>query len=230
MNHLAASVTSLTVWIIPVIFAVTMHEAAHGFMARLFGDMTATRMGRVTLNPVKHIDPFGTVVLPALCLLMPGGGFLFGYAKPVPVNFRAFKHPRSATVAVAIAGPGMNVLLAFVSLLLLRCLPAMPSNGVLWIGENLDNSAYINVFLAVLNMLPLPPLDGGRVLVAILPRPLARPVASLEGSGILILIGLLFFLPMLGAQFGQDWNVFRYIVGMPAQWLHDSLARVAGLE
>jgi Zn-dependent protease len=124
----------------------------------------------------------------------------------------------------------MNLLLAFVSLLLLHMVPPVATTGMLWVADNLYNSGYINVFLAVLNMLPLPPLDGGRVAVAILPRPLSRALASLERSGILILIGLVFLLPMLGSQFGQNWNVFGYIVGIPAEWLHASLARLAGFR
>ena len=129
MNDIGGMIINLTVWILPVIFAVTMHEAAHGFVAKLFGDQTASRQGRVTLNPMKHIDPFGTILLPALCLVMPGGGFLFGYAKPVPVNFRALKYPRPATVAVAIAGPGINLLLAFVSLLAMHLVPSTTNSA-----------------------------------------------------------------------------------------------------
>ncbi len=228
MSQIGGMIINLTVWILPVIFAVTMHEAAHGFVAKLFGDQTASRLGRVTLNPMKHIDPFGTILLPALCLVLPGGGFLFGYAKPVPVNFRALKYPRPATVAVAIAGPGVNLLLAFVSMLAMHLVPSTMNSATAWIIQNLYNSAEINVWLAVLNMLPIPPLDGGRILVAIAPKQLATKLASLEGAGLLILLAIIFLPRVIGAQFGQNWDLFAILVGGPADWLFHTLVRLSG--
>ena len=228
MSQIGGMIINLTVWILPVIFAVTMHEAAHGFVAKLFGDQTASRLGRVTLNPMKHIDPFGTILLPALCLVLPGGGFLFGYAKPVPVNFRALKYPRPATVAVAIAGPGVNLLRAFVSMLAMHLVPSTMNSATAWIIQNLYNSAEINVWLAVLNMLPIPPLDGGRILVAIAPKQLATKLASLEGAGLLILLAIIFLPRVIGAQFGQNWDLFAILVGGPADWLFHTLVRLSG--
>ena len=159
---------------------------------------------------------------------MPGGGFLFGYAKPVPVNFRALKYPRPATVAVAIAGPGINLLLAFVSLLAMHLVPSTTNSATAWIIQNLYNSAEINIWLAVLNMLPIPPLDGGRILVAISPRPLAMKLASLEGAGLLILLAVIFLPRAIGAQFGQNWDIFAMFVGGSAEWLFHALIRLSG--
>jgi Zn-dependent protease len=229
MSEISQVVQQFSVWILPIIIAVTMHEAAHGFVARLFGDRTATIMGRVTLNPIKHIDPIGTILLPAVCLLAPGGGVLFGYAKPVPVNFSALRHPRRDTVFVALAGPGTNILLAIVSLALLHLAPMLPGAGVEWTERNLVNSANINVVLAILNMLPIPPLDGGRVLVAILPRPLALPLSRMEGKGIMVLLLLLILLPFIGQQIGMNLDIFRYIIGIPADWVLNQLATLTGV-
>jgi Zn-dependent protease len=200
-------------WVIPVIIAITFHEAAHGFVARLFGDDTAWRLGRVSFNPLKHIDPFGTILLPGLLLLLRSP-FLFGYAKPVPVNFKALRNPRRDMVWVALAGPGMNLALATLAALAFHLVVYLPDTTSLWVAQNLKDALIINVLLAVFNMLPLPPLDGGRVAVGLLPDVLARPLAALEPFGMLILIAVLFLVPLLGEQLGLDLSIVSRVVNV----------------
>tara|TARA_A100001037_G_scaffold234650_1_gene213450 strand:+ start:48 stop:761 length:714 start_codon:yes stop_codon:yes gene_type:complete len=216
-----------SIWILPVLLAITLHEAAHGWAAWRLGDDTAKRMGRVTFNPIAHVDPLGTIVLPAILIF--AGGILFGWAKPVPVNFSRLGRPRRDMVLVAAAGPGINIGLAIVSALALHLLPFLgPSFGE-WIGRNLVNSININLLLAIFNMIPLPPLDGGRVAVGILPRPLAYQLARLERYGLFILIGLIFILPLLGRQLGTDLNIFRWLVLAPLEFLRGLLLHGVGL-
>ena len=195
-----------TTWAIPVIIAITFHEAAHGFAAHRLGDDTAWRLGRVTLNPIRHIDPFGTILLPGM-LLLTGSPILFGYAKPVPVKFSALQHPRRDMILVAAAGPAINVVLAIAAGLAFHIVPFLPDTAAQWLAENLRNALLLNVMLAVFNLFPLPPLDGGRILVGLLPRPAAIAVSRIEPYGLFILIGLLILLPLLSTQFGVDVDV-----------------------
>jgi Zn-dependent protease len=217
----------VTVWAIPVIVAITFHEAAHGFVAYLLGDDTAWRLGRVSFNPVKHIDPFGTVLLPGLLLLLRAP-FMFGYAKPVPVNFRALRHPRRDMVLVAAAGPAMNIALAVVAALMFHIVGYLPLTSAQWLTENLRNALILNVVLAIFNLFPLPPLDGGRIMVGVLPRALGTPLARLEPYGILILLGLLILLPMLGEQLGIDLDVISRLLAVSTGTVIRAIVQVTG--
>ena len=201
----------LSIWILPLVIAITFHEAAHGFVAHALGDNTAWELGRVSFNPLRHIDPFGTVMLPAM-LFLSHSPFLFGYAKPVPVNFRKLREPRSGMVLVALAGPATNILLALAAALSFHLVDLIPANASQWVVDNLKNMILINVVLAVFNMMPIPPLDGGRLAVGLLPRVLAVPLARLEPFGMLILIGILILLPLAGSQFGLNLDVISTVL------------------
>ena len=225
---LPGTIYSASTWIVPILFAITFHEAAHAFAAWRLGDDTAHRLGRVTFNPLKHVDPFGTILVPAL-LFLSKAPFLFGWAKPVPVAFGRLGNPRRDMALVALAGPLTNVMLAFVSALLLRAVWLLPEAIAPWLVQTLYQSILLNLILAIFNMFPVPPLDGGRVAMSILPNALARPFAKLERFGFLILLGIIFLLPMLGRQIGADLNLFRWAVGIPLEWLTPIFLAIAGV-
>lgn len=227
MNEILQQISVLA---LPVIVAITFHEAAHGWVAWRLGDDTAYRLGRVTFNPLRHIDPFGTLILPAMLLLMTQGQAMFGYAKPVPVNFARLHRPRRDMVFVAAAGPGINFALALAAAILIQLASQAPGRFGEWLGANLINAVFFNLILAIFNMLPLPPLDGGRVAVGILPRSLALPLARLERWGFLIVVGALFLLPLIGSQLGLDLNIFGWLVIQPAEWLSLRILDLAGVR
>lgn len=216
-----------TIWVIPVIIAITFHEAAHGFVAHLLGDDTAWWLGRVSFNPAKHIDPFGTILLPGILLLLHAP-FLFGYAKPVPVNFGKLRSPRRDMVLVAAAGPVMNIALAVLAASAFHLVGYLPVTAARWLADNLKNALILNVVLAVFNLFPLPPLDGGRILVGILPKAIAAHVARLEPYGLAILIGLLIILPMLGAQLGVNLNFLSHLIAIATGVIIDVIIHVTG--
>ena len=190
---MAGILHGISVWALPVILAVVLHEVAHGWVANRLGDPTARMMGRLTLNPLKHIDPFGTVIAPLLLLAMHSP-IIFGYAKPVPVDFSRLRRPKRDMVWVALAGPATNVLLALASALILHGAARLPGS-MAWLAEPVaamcQASILINMVLCIFNLVPLPPLDGGRVAVGLLPRPASGWLARLEPVGFLIIIGLL---------------------------------------
>jgi Zn-dependent protease len=205
---------TLLIWVIPVLFAITLHEAAHGWTASKFGDHTARMMGRVTLNPIKHIDPVGTILVP-LALLIMSTGFIFGWAKPVPINFNALRSPKSGMIWVALAGPGANFVMT-ISWLFVAILSINTNIPILL--KMAGAGIFINILLAVFNLLPIPPLDGSRVISALLPNPLAYRYNQLERYGFFILIGLMF----LGG--------FSYIVWPIVGLALSSLSILSGLN
>lgn len=216
-------VGKIAIFALPVIFAITLHEAAHGYVARYFGDMTATAAGRVTLNPLKHIDPVGTILVPLAILLasklLGGGMILFGWAKPVPVNFGQLRRPKQDMLWVAAAGPGMNFAMAVFWALMIQLGHALGS-GFVSAPLMLMGAAgvFINVILMALNLLPLPPLDGGRIAVSLLPVKQAIQYSRLEPYGLFILLGLL-FTGVLGFIL---WPLISLFIGL--------IALVSGLE
>jgi len=185
-------IQSLAIYALPVIFAITLHEAAHGYVARHFGDPTAWQLGRISLNPLRHVDLWGTIVIPTL-LLLSQAGFLFGWAKPVPVDFSRLRRPKQDMLWVAAAGPGANLAMAFGWALLLKLAILMaPNTYSLPLAEMARAGIEVNAVLMLLNLLPIPPLDGGRIVVSLLPPRAAWRFAQVERYGFVILLALLF--------------------------------------
>jgi len=212
-------VQQIAAWLLPVLLAITVHETAHGWLARRFGDRTAEMLGRLTLNPIKHIDPVGTILVPGIMLLLPGG-FIFGWAKPVPVDWRNFRHPKRDMAWVALAGPVSNLLMAVAWALTARLALGLSAENpmalpLLFMGVA---GMFINTLLMVLNLLPLPPLDGGRVLTGLLPGPYAYKFSRIEPYGFIILIALL----VTGVLGVVLWPVASLVLNM--------LASVAGMK
>ena len=219
----------ISTWIVPVLISVTMHEAAHGYAANLLGDDTAKKLGRVTLNPFKHIDRFGTVILPLLLILIKSP-FIFGWAKPVPVMFHRLKNPLRDMVIVAIAGPLTNIALAIISASILSMMQNLSLLDNLWLVRTLINFIFINIILAVFNMIPIPPLDGGRVAVGLLPKYFSYQLAKLERYGLFIIIGALFILPLLGKQIGIPLEPIHWFIQYFSNFILTIISFLTGLN
>lgn len=201
-----------------MLLAITLHEAAHGYVAWKLGDDTAKRQGRLSFNPLRHVDPFGTVILPALLVLLRFP-ILFGWAKPVPVSFARLRHPRRDAILVAAAGPGINLTLAIAAALLLHTVALFPADASGWIKSNLLNAIFINLIVGVFNALPLPPLDGSRVVASLLPQSLARRFMDLDACGLCIVIATFFGLPLVLEKIGIQLNLFYWRILAPVDWL-----------
>ena len=186
---IAQLIQSIAIWALPVLFSITVHEAAHGYVARHFGDNTAYMLGRITLNPIKHIDPIGTILMPLLLLFTTSGAFLFGYAKPVPVRFGNLRNPKRDMIWVALAGPAANLAQAFLWGILLLLLHAMDVSEPYFLAV-CKAGITVNVVMFVFNLFPLPPLDGGRILVGLLPYRQAELVSRIEPWGFFIVMAL----------------------------------------
>ncbi len=209
---LSVFLSKISYWAIPVLFAITLHEVAHGWTARYFGDRTAELLGRLSLNPLRHIDPIGTVLVPGLMLAV--GGPLFGWAKPVPVATNLLRNPRRSAVLVALAGPAANILMAGMWCLALGAIMRVDGNETVdhWIALMAQAGIVINVVLAVFNLLPIPPLDGGRVLAGLLPPPLAARLQKIEPVGLFLVLGLSAF-GLFGWLFDPALRATGHVIG-----------------
>jgi Zn-dependent protease len=220
-------VYAVATWLVPLIIAIVFHEVAHGLVARRLGDPTAAEQGRLTLNPVRHIDPFGTLILPMVLALAHAP--IFGWARPVPVNYRLLRHPRRDMVLVALAGPGMNLLLAVVGSPILGATVwasgGVPNPTAVFIGQNAINFVLINIFLAIFNLIPLPPFDGGHVVEGLLPPRAAQRFRSIGRYSLLVFVFLLLVLPMLS----PSADIVRRIVSPIANGIAGFLLRMTGV-
>ena len=224
MDNLAETVYTIATWLVPLAFAIVFHEVAHGYVARHYGDPTAARLGRLTLNPVKHIDPIGTVALPTFLAVI--GAPIFGWAKPVPVIEQRLRNPRWDMVKVAAAGPASNIALGIIAslvtgLFLLAVQGSAPTPVTQFLFDNLRNFIIINVFLAVFNMLPLPPFDGSKVLAGFLPPALAEPYKALDRFGFLFLLLLILVVPSLTGV-----NVVSAAILPPVEWIMGFMGQI----
>ncbi|MEQ8652857.1 MAG: site-2 protease family protein [Kiloniellales bacterium] len=218
---------TLAIWALPLILGITLHEAAHAYAAKELGDPTAQERGRVSLNPLRHVDPFGTIVLPGLLLLLQAG-IVFGYAKPVPVNPRRLRDPRWGMAWVALAGPASNLLQALVAVFLISLLPGLGQEPGGFLASMLIVMVYINCLLAILNMLPVPPLDGGRILVALLPPAAGAKLLAFSRKGVFLLLILFLVWPLLNRQLGLGFDPLSILITEPSLWLTHSLLSLSG--
>ena len=218
---------SASIWVLPAVTAITLHEAAHGWVAWKLGDDTAKRAGRVSFNPARHIDSFGTIVLPGILLVMQTP-FLFGYAKPVPVDFSRLRQPRRDMIWVAAAGPGINLAMAYLAALLMYLTVLFPDIARPWLFQNLKNALLLNEVLAVFNLLPLPPLDGSRMVLGLLPGWLAVRYARLERYGMAVIVALLVVPPLIGLYLGMKINLLPWVLLTPVEIIIDTILTLAG--
>jgi Zn-dependent protease len=204
---------TIVLWAVPVVFAITLHEAAHGYVAKAFGDRTAEMLGRITLNPLRHIDPIGTVLVPAMLYLTAGPQFIFGWAKPVPVNFGNLRHPKRDMLWVAAAGPLANFAMAFFWTLVLRLALADAGSAQAGLALMARIGISVNLVLMALNLLPIPPLDGGRIAVSLLPGRASAAYARVEPFGFLVIV-VLMFTPLLGILIRPVRDFGAWLLGL----------------
>ena len=222
-------VYDIAIWLVPLVIAIVFHEVAHGRVARLLGDPTAQERGRLSFNPIKHVDPFGTVILP-LILAVSHAGAIFGWAKPVPVNYARLRNPRRDMILVALAGPGMNLLLAFAGALILTATIALSGGAgegaAKFIALNALNFVYINIFLGIFNLLPVPPFDGGHVVEGLLPPALGLQFRKIGRFSLLVFVLLLLVLPKIS----PSADVIGRVVSPIVDWIATAMLGVVGIR